>query len=1463
MHLERFCVPVGEALPLDSDGFLQEPTAWSRLTRERFSPVTVTQACTRSAVLLGEAGIGKSYALAAVLDRKQTSLTWETEARVDLGQVRTWEDLTRKARPVLERLTALPLSATNGPQNDEQVPRFLLVLDGVDECQATDKEIAGWFTDLAAAYDCRPLHVLIACRTMAYTDALRQATARAFAITDSDTYTLAPLRRSDLITAASGKNLSPDRFLHAVTTSGAQALARTPLTLKLLLETFAADNALPASRNALYGFALPRAVMNQGKDRDPAELAGTQEQRFATAARLACYCLLTGAEGVTSLRPDRTDRHLLPLDTFLDAEEGVPSGRFVIERPILASVLHSPLFTSRGHAAAGPAHASIASYLTARYLTDHQLGPGQLKGLLVHRGEIGEAGIPGDLHELAAWLVALNPDLGPWLIGTDPEAIASYSSYIDDAHCRKLIVDGLLRQSRHNTSRNGPWWRTGPLQHSDLPQQLRQALHDATTRSQAGDTQELELVFALITGNQTTELLPDVAAVALDPQQSHLLRRLAAQITVDLDRDIAAGLLKPILAELAQRPSRDPLDGLRGIVLEACRPQLTTAELLAALTPPHTEYSRYSRFCRSLPASLGSDEITPFLSWAADHLIPADSPWSACADTETMVQTLLDRALAGPAAENHIPDVAALLHAYLRTYPRLAVPAPLCAPVNDPDDPQSRRLRRLLVQQLITLATDVEDALLLAEGWNLRPPSRTMARPDAGLPAGAEREERSSLLDAADLAWLVELELFLSEAKAPHAVPALQYVWSLTRTTDAGQDIAWATQGTRVWDQAFAVWFDAVPVKGEIADRLRARETRRRAQPGQWEGRAEYAEYTPILLARAEAGDTDSFVDLCRNLLHDPETGTLTAISTDLLTAPGTAILPTGHVPRLRAAAQHFVTESRPTDDGWIGTPSLPWRPWAAVLAFTLLDHSSALPALAPNQWRAWAPTLVAFPTEDTSTAGRASRQRLLQAALPHAPEELQNTFESLARASYAANRTFSELELAASIWTPTLEDQFLRLLTELTEEAHRSTSEPATGPDRYAVLAALLSWLLQYAAPTIRRKALDQFGMPLREPSPTRVTGLDAAYLGVFLTEAPEEIWPTAEPRLRSDHTVLDAVTQNTLHPRSTAPWITALPTEAVADLARILLTRHPPTDTSDDPFPDHGPGCRDAVLAHLASRGTAEAVTRLRTLRDAWPQASPLRTLVREAEHTHRETSWIRPTAPELDQLIRNPNRRLIKDGTDLLDLVVTLLKAIQHDLTTGTLPAAILWNETSLEIRPDGTPGKQRLRFAKDENLISDYLAHALRRDLTLGGILINREVQVNRNTKGAGDRIDLLLQAPAAPDPARAPRLPQTLIAQVAIEVKGNWHDKLKTAMETQLADDYLPTLGTRQGLYLIAYFPRDQWTASERTRPPASQTLAAVQATYDAQAAQLSERRSLDLRAVVLDCSIPTPAQRNA
>jgi len=1446
MELERFCVPVGDSIPVDPSGFLVSSSFWYSGS---WTAVPLAEACSASAVLLGEAGIGKSHALSTVLKTRKNSRNSGAYAQVDLGEVRSWEDLIRKARPVL---CQLPLSSpSSGPASgDDGAPsEHLLLLDGVDECQATGKELAGWFTDLADTYDCRSLQVLIACRRMAYTDTLRQAVTTAFGITDNHTYALAPLRQSDLTDAAKARHIDPDRFVEAVSAAGAQSLARTPLALGLLLDTFLEQGSLPTTRADLYAFALPHTVMHQGEDRAPQELVGSQDQRFAIAARLACYCLLTGADGITMMRRPAPGRTLLPIDTFLGAREDTTGESFVIERPLIESVLHSSLFSSRGPAAAGPAHTSIASYLTARHLCDHRLPKEQLQGLLVHRGEIDTPGIPTDLHELAAWIVAMRPDLGPWLIATDPHAIASYSSYISDPHCIELIVDGLLQQARENAPRSDRYWQyVTSLRHPGLSGQLTRALDDATTRPTQG-VHELELILTLTAENQVAELLPVVASIACDPQRDHGLRRMAAQCVRRAAGNPGTPLLKPILAELTRHPERDPDDSLRSAALDTCWPWLTTDELITALTPPRTNPSSYSYVCTRIPSLLTDDQVMPFLNWASTRVMDPASPWAGWSGADTVIEGLLDRALSGPNAEARVPVVAAHLRPYLRSYPSLAVPTPLRARPNDPGDQQPRLLRRALVHELITLATDAEDAFQLAEGWDTRP--RHAFRWNPASDTDGEREHRTSLLDAADLAWLVGIEMDLTDTQAPHAWPALEHVWNLARITDTGQDIAWATRGTRVWSKVFAHGFEAIPVDSPYANQLRSREARRQARTQPWDGRAEYVSSTRTLFTQAESGDGDSFVALFRHLHYDPETGgyAVTDFDSDLLSLPGTIVLPDGHGPRLLTAARRFVTENLPEDDGWINTRDIPWQPWAAVTAFTTLIRDKALMTLPASQWRAWAPALLAFPLTSTAARHIDPRLRLLEMAHPHGAQELEATYDTLVRKCFTAQESQASLDLVSAIWSSELETRLLRTLTDLTAQAH----ENPTGPAGHEVLVRVLSGLLEHSSSPIRHQTLERFGAPLRDPDPAHDDQLDAMYLRVLLDKAPEEIWPTAEHRLLADPIVLDAVAESFLHSNRTQPWLARLSTPAVAQIARLLLDHNSPASSSDLPPTQHS----TAVLSHLASRATDEAIHFLSTLAGERPQNSVLQELLQEAEQTRWERSWVRPTPDELSKLIQDPRRRLVKDGTDLLDLVLVLLAKIQEDLTQGTLPAAILWNETKFGPLPGGKKTAQRLRFPKDENLVSDYLTHSLRRELTDNGILINREVQVYRNIKGAGDRIDLLLQAPTATPPRR-----DEPIAQLAIEVKGNWHDKLATAMETQLADDYLTALHTRNGLYLIAYFPHDQWTASERKRPSADQTWESLRETYDAQAAQLSERRNLDVRAFVLDCSLRDSASRN-
>ncbi len=1309
--------------------------------------------------------------------------------------------------------------------------------------------------------------------------------AKAFGVTHA--YTLAPLRRSDLAVAAVAHGVDPDQFIQAVSEAGAQALARTPLTLNLLLNEFRTDGTLPSSRAALYEFALPRAVMDQGEDRDPVDLSGSQAQRFAVATRLACYCLLTGAAGVTTDRQPRPEDTLLPLDTFLGVREGAPHDNFVIERPIVESVLHSPLFTSRGHAAAGPAHASIASYLTARYVVDHHIPQEQLEGLLVHRGDVGEPGIPGDLHELAAWLIALCPQFGPWLIRTDPEAIANFSSYIDDPHCRLLIVDHLLQQARDHKLRNGPWWYAHRyrLQHPGLTDQLRRALQHATASHQGGTHHELELALALISYNQVADLLHDVTAIALSAKWSATLRRIAVEVAANLDSEATGTLVKPILDELAQHPDLDSTDGLRGAVLEVCWPDhLTLDELLPALTPPSTVAYRgsYARFCQNLPGRLNDADIEPFMEWTRTHLSAPPSPpddgtpeqtaasqWYGWSETEDMMQALLDRSLSGVAAEERIPGVAAWLRPYLRTYPQLYVPPLLCVPVTDVDGHLSRHLRRQLAAQLISLAQDEEDAYLVAEGWDIRSGTRLRAFHSRDANSEAAHEERASLLDASDLIWLLELERDLEDSAASRGWPSLQYVWALSKTTDGAQDAAWAVRDSRVWPPVFAGDFDAMPIHGDAAERRRSRRAQR-PEPRQWEGYDEFVQACHDLLLQAEAGESDSFVQLCQHLRFKPDSGRSTGdLRCDLLALPGIEILPVGHEQRLRTAARLFLASERPTDNNWIGTNTFTWQGWAACLAFGLfIDDQETLTTLPPEQWRAWAPTLLAFPVTDTSPRNMGRRRRLLEHATGYAAHELEDTYSAMVSVSWSEGRSLLELDMAETIWSPALEERLLIQLSELTEQAHqRGSSEgDPPGTDAYQSLRTVLSLLWRCGTPATQQQVLARFGMPLRAASGQRDPSLDAEYLCVLLPQAPIQMWPTVENRLRTDVSMLDTVSHRLLDHRGVTTWVAALPTEAVIELARLLLRRYPPTNPSlpGPPGENRAEDRRDATLEHLATRGSAQAVRGISELAASWPQSTALRFLVQEAVRMHREHSWARPTAEELNELIHDPRRRLIKDGADLLALVLALLHKIQEELTQGTRPAAILWNETSFEVGPDGKKTRRRLRYPKDENLISDYLAHCLTRELAEGGVLINREVQINRNVGGAGDRIDLLLQAPAATPSERSPRRPEAPLAELGIEVKGNWHPKLDSAMETQLVDDYLPSLSARHGLYLVAYFPSSQWNAPEKALPAAvkKQTATGLQAVCDEQAAHLSDSRNLDVRALVLDCSLRNPAERN-
>jgi hypothetical protein len=90
----------------------------------------------------------------------------------------------------------------------------------------------------------------------------------------------------------------------------------------------------------------------------------------------------------------------------------------------------------------------------------------------------------------------------------------------------------------------------------------------------------------------------------------------------------------------------------------------------------------------------------------------------------------------------------------------------------------------------------------------------------------------------------------------------------------------------------------------------------------------------------------------------------------------------------------------------------------------------------------------------------------------------------------------------------------------------------------------------------------------------------------------------------------------------------------------------------------------------------------------------------------------------------------------------------------------------------------------------------------------GIIAGREVEIRR-PQGAGapgERTDIHVSAIRPPDRSR----PVAGVARTIIEVKGNWHDELMTAMTTQLVDRYLKDNSCQAGIYLVAWFNSTHW-----------------------------------------------------
>jgi hypothetical protein len=275
---KRYWYPTGNE-PTLADGFLLVPSeSYLALFKSETSLVRFEEIADMPClILLGEPGIGKSYAIKDVCDAVKTSLEGPvTHAHfIDLAEY-SETDLTRELDEILG----------NWRREGDCLHLFL---DSLDEARTRIGTITHALGRRLGQYrDCiERLRLRIACREADWSPNFEGKLCQLWGKEAVKAYVLAPLQRLNVEEAARVSGIDPNAFMHEVLQKEVGPLAANPITLKFLLSLYQQNKHLSKTRYGLYLDGCKELCRDRNEGKLPIE------QRFVVAARIAACTVFT------------------------------------------------------------------------------------------------------------------------------------------------------------------------------------------------------------------------------------------------------------------------------------------------------------------------------------------------------------------------------------------------------------------------------------------------------------------------------------------------------------------------------------------------------------------------------------------------------------------------------------------------------------------------------------------------------------------------------------------------------------------------------------------------------------------------------------------------------------------------------------------------------------------------------------------------------------------------------------------------------------------------------------------------------------------------------------------------------------------------------------------------------------------------------------------------------------------
>jgi len=208
--------------------------------------------------------------------------------------------------------------------------------------------------------------------------------------------------------------------------------------------------------------------------------------------------------------------------------------------------------------------------------------------------------------------------------------------------------------------------------------------------------------------------------------------------------------------------------------------------------------------------------------------------------------------------------------------------------------------------------------------------------------------------------------------------------------------------------------------------------------------------------------------------------------------------------------------------------------------------------------------------------------------------------------------------------------------------------------------------------------------------------------------------------------------------------------------------------------------------LLTRLKEAGTFEACREIRGLVQRFPNHPTLPWLLEEAVANARDRSWRPLTPSQVRELLADPELRPVRSERELLAAVRRSLERLQDEVRTESAVLNRYWE--SIEARKHRT-----------EPEMAEQIEHHLRKNLR--AVVVDREVELRRlKRKGRGQAIDVLVQT--LPEGGEDP-------ISCVMDLKGQWHRDLDTALRDQLVGAYLQRSRYRAGLYVVCWTGRGE------------------------------------------------------